>query len=119
VNESCTLSETRRSDLDTALLSGETKGGKIVGLYIALDADGVEVTATDKVKLEQYIVSIVQHHASDNGVGKSAYAATAALRVCVCVCKCVCVCVCVCACVCVCVCMCVCVCTCLSRITNT
>jgi hypothetical protein len=68
--------------LDTALLSGKTKGGKIDGLYIALDADGVEVLETAKEKLEQHILSIAKHHGSENGVGKSAYAATAAFHEC-------------------------------------
>ena len=81
-NDSCTLSETRKRDLDTALLSGKTKGGKIDGLYIALDADGVEVPETDKGNLEQHILSIVKHHGSEKGVGKSAYAATAAFHEC-------------------------------------
>jgi len=81
-NDSCTLSETRKRDLDTALLSGKTKGGKIDGLYIALDADGVEIPETDKGNLEQHILSIVKYHGSEKGVGKLAYAATAVFHEC-------------------------------------
>jgi len=51
-------------------------------LYIALDADGVEVPETDKEKLEQYILNIVQHHGSEKGVGKSAYVNKATFHEC-------------------------------------
>lgn len=56
-NDTYRMSETvtARADLDTTLLTRKTKGGEIDGLYRALDADGIEVPETSKMKLKQYI----------------------------------------------------------------